>query len=223
MLKVHVQTAGSSTTSVGLIRSQGSADHLRPGTSTDLTPDPTLFPCSHLHAPVPSALFLFSPTALLPSLSTCSHSYCPVPCPLGTVSEPAKAAPQEIHPCPAGGQAQPLRSRGRKGLLLQSKEPVGAKAGVGPGLCPDPTGREHGRSPLPSLLWQVLKPLPPRKALKRRRQRILRLHEPACQSWLFQHMWELEEEATSRTQVGLQDEPMEVDVVVEEDEAMDTN
>ncbi|KAM9527374.1 uncharacterized protein ACIB01_014447 [Guaruba guarouba] len=108
---------------------------------------------------------------------------------------------------------------------------MGAEAGAGLGLCPGPTGREHGRSPLPSLLCQVLKPLLPRKALKRNKKRILRLHTPACQSWLFQHMRELEEEATSRIQVGLQVEPMEVDmeleevmevdVEVEDDEAME--
>lgn len=53
----------------------------------------------------------------------------------------------------------------------------------GPGLCPGPAGREHSRSPLPSLLWQVLKTLPLRKVLKSRKRRILRLQEPACQSW----------------------------------------
>ncbi|KAM8987914.1 uncharacterized protein PRD47_017735 [Ara ararauna] len=80
-------------------------------------------------------------------------------------------------------------------------------------------------------IHRVLKPLPPRKVLKRSRRRILQLHAPACQSWLFQHMRELEEEATSRIQVGLQVEPMEVDmeleeamevdVEVEDDEAME--
>ncbi|KQL61304.1 hypothetical protein AAES_58302 [Amazona aestiva] len=68
-------------------------------------------------------------------------------------------------------------------------------------------------------LHQVLKPLLPRKVLKRRRHRILQLRAPACQSWLFQHLQELEEEAASRTQVGLQVEPMEVDMVKEEEEA----
>ncbi|KAM9527828.1 uncharacterized protein ACIB01_014674 [Guaruba guarouba] len=32
-------------------------------------------------------------------------------------------------------------------------------------------------------IHRVLKPLPPRKVLKRSKQRILRLHAPACQSW----------------------------------------
>ncbi|KQL61294.1 hypothetical protein AAES_58213 [Amazona aestiva] len=71
-------------------------------------------------------------------------------------------------------------------------------------------------------IHRVLKPLLPRKVLKRRRHRILQLRAPACQSWLFQHLQELEEEAASRTQVGLQVEPMEVDMV-EEEEAMEVD
>lgn len=76
-----------------------------------------------------------------------------------------------------------MLERGGKDLPTQSKEPVGVEAGAALGLCPCPPGREHGRSPLPSLLWQVFKILPLRKVLKRRKRRILRLQAPACQSW----------------------------------------
>ncbi|XP_030359328.1 uncharacterized protein LOC115615379 [Strigops habroptila] len=150
--------------------------------------------------------------------------YSLIPCPLDPILVPPNAAPKEEHFCPAGGRAQPLSERGQKELPTESKELVGAEAGAGPGLCPGPAGREHGRSPLPSLLWQVLKPLPLRKVLKRSRRRILQLHAPACQSWLFQHVLELEDEAASRTKVGLQEEEeMEVDVEVEEEEAMEVD
>ncbi|KAM4649707.1 uncharacterized protein AAGF69_011388 isoform 1-T1 [Amazona ochrocephala] len=146
---------------------------------------------------------------------------------------------------------------------------------------PSPCGGEEAKT----CIHRVLKPLLPRKVLKRRRHRILQLQVPACQSWwvlltrspqpptsscwrrargpsaprlcpgsergprcpepcataalccsgqhpctlllgfclrLFQHLQELEEEAASRTQVGLQVEPMEVDMV-EEEEAMEVD
>ncbi|KQK86006.1 hypothetical protein AAES_35179 [Amazona aestiva] len=76
---------------------------------------------------------------------------------------------------------------------------------------------------LHSDLQKVLKLLLPCKVLKSGRHLILQLHAPACQSWLFQHLKELEEEAASRTKVGLREEPVEVDVVVEEEEAMDVD
>ncbi|KAM9580639.1 uncharacterized protein ACIB01_019400 [Guaruba guarouba] len=148
---------------------------------------------------------------------------------------------------------------------------------------PSPCGSEETKT----CIRRVLKPLPPRKVLKRGRHRLLQLKVPACQSWwvllskeplassqlllgmcpgpqcptalprqregagcpdphptallccpgqhqctlllgfclrLFQHMRELEEEAASRTQVGLQqEEDMEVDTELEEEEDMEVD
>ncbi|KAM9028636.1 uncharacterized protein PRD47_014023 isoform 2-T2 [Ara ararauna] len=85
---------------------------------------------------------------------------------------------------------------------------------------PRPCGSEE----MKTCIRRVLKPLPPRKVLKRSRHRLLQLQVPACQSWLFQHMRELEEEAASRTQVVLQqEEDMEVDTALEEEEDMEVD